>query len=220
MVKPRIVETGEGIQDDFDVAVYDRMMRRMRDKGWLQTGEIVKTGITNGLALEVGPGPGYLGLEWLKKTSGTALKAMEISPAMIEIARRNAGEYGISDRVQYVKGDARKIPFEDNLFDGAFSNGSLHEWAEPKNVFREIYRVLKPGGKYLVSDLRRDMHSLVKWFMQAVIKPKEIRQGLRSSIEAAYLVDEIDGLLIECLPGGFRVEKKAMGLLITGTKAG
>jgi ubiquinone/menaquinone biosynthesis C-methylase UbiE len=220
MVKPRKIETGEGIQGELDVRHYDRMMRRMRDKGWLETREILKMGIDHGLALEVGPGPGYLGLELLKKTTGTSLKAVEISPAMIEVARRNAGEYGFSKRVEYVKGDAGKIPFEENLFDGAFTNGSLHEWAEPKNVLREIYRVLKPGGKYMVSDLRRDMHPLVKWFMQAVTKPKEIRPGLRSSIAASYLVEEIEALLGECLPGGFRVDKKGMGLVITGTKAG
>lgn len=220
MVKPRIIETGEGIQGDFDVRIYDQMMRRMRDKGWLETWEILKAGITNGLALEVGPGPGYLGLEWLKKTTGTSLKAVEISSAMIEIARRNAGECGLSQRVEYVKGDASKIPFDDNLFDGAFTNGSLHEWADPGAVFKEIQRVLKPGGKYIVSDLRRDMHPFVKWFMQAVTKPKEIRTGLRSSIAAAYLVEEIEALLRKCIPGGFRVEKKAMGLVITGTKAG
>jgi len=79
---------------------------------------------------------------------------------------------------------------------------------------------LKPSGKYLVSDLRRDMHPLVKWFMQAVTKPKEIRPGLRSSIAAAYVVEEIEALLRQCIPGGYRVEKKAMGLVITGTKAG
>jgi len=220
MTKPRVVETAEGIQGDFDVRVYDRMMRRMRDKGWLQTREILKAGIDRGLALEVGPGPAYLGLEWLKKSTGTSLKAVEISPAMIEIARRNAREYAFSDRVEYVKGDAGKIPFDDNLFDGAFTNGSLHEWADPKTVFNEIHRVLKPGGRYCVSDLRRDMHPLVKWFMRTVTKPKEIRPGLRSSIAAAYLVEEIEALLQECLPGGYRVEKKAMGLVITGTKAG
>jgi len=220
MVKPRKTETGEGIQGELDVRHYDRMMRRMRDKGWIETREILKAGIDRGVALEVGPGPGYLGLEWLKKTTGTSLKAVEISPAMIEVARRNAGEYGFSGRVEYVEGDGGSIPFEDNLFDAAFTNGSLHEWAEPQSVFREIYRVLKPGGKYLVSDLRRDMHPLVKWFMHTVTKPKEIRPGLRSSIAASYLVEEIEALLRECLPGGFRVEKKAMGLLITGTKAG
>ena len=220
MIKPRVVETAEGIQGDFDVRMYDRMMRRMRDKGWLETREILKAGIDRGLALEVGPGPGYLGLEWLKKSKGTSLKAVEISPAMIQIARRNAEEYGLADRVEYVKGDARKIPFDDDLFDGAFTNGSLHEWADPKAVFKEIHRLLKPGGRYCVSDLRRDMHPLVKWFMQAVTKPKEIRPGLRSSIKAAYLVKEIEALLRECIPGGYRLEKKVMGLVITGTKGG
>lgn len=220
MIKTRVVETGEGIQGDFDVRIYDRMMRRMRDKGWLETKEIVKAGITRGLALEVGPGPGYLGLEWLKKSTGTSLKAVEISPAMIEIARRNAEEYRLADRVEYVKGDAREIPFDDNLFDGAFTNGSLHEWADPGAVFREIHRVLKPGGKYFVSDLRRDMHPFVKWFMRTVTKPKEIRPGLRSSIAAAYLVEEIEAILRGCIPEGYHVRKKPMGLVITGTKAG
>ena len=80
MVKPRIVETDQGIQGKFDVRIYDSMMRRMRDKGWIETSLILKVGIRHGLALEVGPGPGYLGLEWLKKTVGTNLRALEISP--------------------------------------------------------------------------------------------------------------------------------------------
>ena len=53
MVKQRIIETGEGIQGDFDVRIYDRMMRRMRDKGWLETREILKAGIDRGLAVEI-----------------------------------------------------------------------------------------------------------------------------------------------------------------------
>jgi hypothetical protein len=59
MVKPRVIETTEGIQGEFDVEMYDRMMRRMRNKGWLETGLILKAGIDKGTALEAGPGPGY-----------------------------------------------------------------------------------------------------------------------------------------------------------------
>ena len=78
MVKPRIIETDHGIQGEYDIEIYDQMMRRMRDKGWIETNLILKAGITQGLVLEMGPGPGYLGLEWLKKTEGTSLRALEI----------------------------------------------------------------------------------------------------------------------------------------------
>ena len=62
LVKPRVVETNEGIQGEFTVEVYDKMMRNLRDKGWIETDLVLKTGINQGLSLEIGPGPGYLGL--------------------------------------------------------------------------------------------------------------------------------------------------------------
>ena len=220
MVKSRVVETEEGIQGEFDVQQYDQMMRRMRDKGWLETKEILNAGIVQGLALEVGPGPGYLGLEWLKNTQETGLKGLEISPAMISIAERNAREYGLEPRVQYVKGDALEMLFDDEMFDAVFTNGSLHEWANPVKVFDEIHRVLKPGGKYCISDLRRDMSPLVKWFMKAVTKPKEIRPGLTSSLKAAYTVPELNAILRESRLQGGTAKQNIMGLVITGQKAG
>lgn len=220
MVKPRIVETNQGIQGELDVRMYDSMMRRMRDKGWIETGLILKAGIRKGLALEVGSGPGYLGLEWLKKTVGTNLKALEISPEMIAIAERNSKEYGLEARVEYVKGDAQEMPFDDNMFDGVFTNGSLHEWAQPKRIFNEIQRVLKPGGLYCISDLRRDMNPAVRWFMKLITKPKEIRPGLISSINASYTPGEIEAILGESNLKGYRLSKVIMGLMIIGEKAG
>ncbi len=66
MTRPRVTETDQGIQGEFTVTLYDQMQRRLRDKGWIETKDIIKSGITKGIALEIGPGPGYLGLEWLK----------------------------------------------------------------------------------------------------------------------------------------------------------
>jgi ubiquinone/menaquinone biosynthesis C-methylase UbiE len=219
LVKPRVVETTEGIQGEFTVEVYDKMMRNLRDRGWIETDLILKTGINHGLSLEIGPGPGYLGLEWLKKTEGTTLRALEISADMIEMAEKNAIEYGLRNRVKYVEGDAQKMPFEDNTFDGVFTNGSLHEWSQPSRIFNEVYRCLKPGGKYLISDMRRDMNPFVKWFLKLMTKPKEIRPGLISSINASYTVQEIQSILSKTDLKSSKVKKTTMGFITTGEKA-
>jgi ubiquinone/menaquinone biosynthesis C-methylase UbiE len=218
MVKPRVVETDEGITGEFNTKAYDEMMRRMRDRGWIATKLLLEAGISSGNALEVGPGPGYLGLEWLKHTEGTTLKGLDISDDMIAIAERNAGEYGLTDRVKYFKGDARKMPFDNEYFDAVFSNGSLHEWAQPEAVLNEISRVLKPGGRYCVSDLKRDMSPLVKWFLWFMTCPKEIRPGLITSINAAYTLSEAEALLAGTKLKGWRVRKNPLGIVISGQK--
>ena len=114
---------------------------------------------------------------------------------MIALARKNTAEYRLSDRVEYYQGDAKKMPFENGHFDAVFTNGSLHEWAHPDMIFNEIARVLKPGGKYVISDLRRDMIVPIRWFLWLTVKPKEMRPGLITSINASYTLPEIKELL-------------------------
>ncbi len=48
MFKPRVAETDQGITGEFTTEIYDQMMRRMRDKGWLETREIIGAGISSG----------------------------------------------------------------------------------------------------------------------------------------------------------------------------
>jgi len=218
MTRPRVPETNQGIQGEFTVEIYNQMQRRLRDKGWIETRDIIKSGITYGLALEIGPGPGYLGLEWLKDTRGTTLKGLDISADMIVIAERNARAYELSDRVEYVRSSGANLPFEDGLFDAVFTASSLHEWSEPKETFREIWRVLKTGGKLFISDFRRDMFPLLKWCLWLVAKPKAIRPGLLTSINAAYTPDELRTLLREADLSSWEVAGSPTGLKVIGVK--
>jgi ubiquinone/menaquinone biosynthesis C-methylase UbiE len=156
MAKPRVVETNHGIVGKEIAKAYDISMRHLRDKGRLQTDSILKSRIDLGSVLEIGPGPGYEGLEWLNKTEDTTLKGLDISKEMTALAMKNAQDYELTDRAKYFLGDASSIPFEDGYFDAVFSTNSLHEWALPMQTFDEIHRVLRPGGRYFISDLRRD----------------------------------------------------------------
>jgi ubiquinone/menaquinone biosynthesis C-methylase UbiE len=218
MTKPRIPETDHGIQGEFTVAAYDEMQRTLRDRGWIETKALLAHGLTLGNALEIGHGPGYLGLEWLKSTRNTLLTGLDISPDMQALAQHNARSSGLSERVQYHLGSGDCLPFEDGRFDAVFTNGSLHEWVNPRGTFAEIWRVLKHGGRYFISDLRRDMSLLVRGFLWLGTRPVSIRPGLLTSIDAAYTPGELRDLLAgTCLAGG-RVESNPIGVTIFGLK--
>ena len=194
MTKPRIPETDHGIQGEVTVANYDQMQRHLRDRGWIETSALLESGIYLGSALEIGHGPGYLGLEWLKLTHSTCLTGLDISPDMQALASQNAQSYGLTTRTEYRLGNCDHLPFADNLFDAVFSSGSLHEWANLARAFDEIWRVLKPGGRYFISDLRRDMNPAMRALLWLGTQPASIRPWLNSSINAAYTPQELGKL--------------------------
>ena len=216
MLKPRVIETNEGIQNELTVQIFDAFAKTMRDKGWNGVDSMLQSGISSGNILEIGPGPGYIGLELLKKLSGAALTGCEISPAMIKIAEKNAASYGVD--AKYVQGNAISMPFEDSSFDAVISNGSLHEWEDPKRVFNEIYRVLRQGGRYCVTDLRRDVGWLKRSMVYHSTNPKEMRPGLLSSLNASYTEGEILEILSGSSLKNASVKKEFFGLCISGEK--
>ena len=218
MTKPRVPETNEGIQDALDVAVFDRFAQGMRDKGWNNVETIIAAGVCAGDVLEIGPGPGYVGLEWLKACPEGRLTALEISPEMIAMATKNAAGYGFSSRVQYAEGNALEMPFADDSFDAVFSNGSLHEWEDPARVFGQIARVLKPGGRFCVADMRRDVNPLLARMICASTKPKEIRPGFWTSLRAAYTKPELEAILADIKLIDVAGRNEFFGLSVSGGK--
>ena len=214
MVKTRVIETNEGIQNEVTVEMFDIFARSMRDKGWNGLDGMIASGVRGGDVLEIGPGPGYVGLELAKRIYPASLTGCEISPSMLRLAEKNYAEYGIAAR--YVLGNCMEMPFEDESFDTVISNGSLHEWENPLRVFNEIYRVLRSGGRYCITDLRRDVHPLKKAMVYLSTQPKQIRPCLIRSLKAAYTASEIPELLRHFDIHNAKVTDDFFGLCIIG----
>jgi SAM-dependent methyltransferase len=105
--------------------------------------------------LEVGCGPGRLSIR-LADEDGLDVTGVDLDPAMIERARANAERPGKGDerRPSFLVGDVASLAFPDGSFDLVVSTLSMHHWAYPRAGLAEIGRVLRPGGRALLWDLR------------------------------------------------------------------
>jgi ubiquinone/menaquinone biosynthesis C-methylase UbiE len=180
-----------------------------------------------GAAADLGCGPGQLVIELVRRAPGLHVTGIDLSEEMIARGQDKAHRAGVADRVSFRRGDARQIPFPDASLDLVISTLSLHHWSDPVAVLDEIARVLRPGGSFLVFDLRRDMIApcwLLLWFATHVIVPASLRRVNEplSSRNAAYTPQEAARLAAESLAtqsrlSGWRVTGGPMWLTIEGT---
>jgi len=92
--------------------------------------------------LEVGCGWGELA-EWIARDTGAEVVAVDLSPRMVELARRR----GVDARV----GDAEQLPFADGEFDAAVAAWMLYHVPNRDRAIAELARVLRPGGRLVAA---------------------------------------------------------------------
>jgi ubiquinone/menaquinone biosynthesis C-methylase UbiE len=106
-----------------------------------------------GRVLEVAPGPGYFAIE-LARLGPYHVVGLDISHAFVRIATANAARAGVE--VEFRQGDAASMPFDSDSFDLVYCRAAFKNFSEPARTLEEMYRVLRPGGRAVVNDLRRD----------------------------------------------------------------
>jgi ubiquinone/menaquinone biosynthesis C-methylase UbiE len=73
---------------------------------------------------------------------------------MIGLARAHARRLSLEERVHFESCDVAHLPYPDQTFDVVVSTISMHHWSEITQPLRELYRILRPGGRIWIYDFR------------------------------------------------------------------
>jgi ubiquinone/menaquinone biosynthesis C-methylase UbiE len=143
------------------------------------------------MVLDLGSGGGIDVLLSARRV-GPAGKAygLDMTDEMLALARENQRKAGVAN-VEFLKGEIEAIPLPDNSMDVIISNCVINLSGDKDAVLREAFRVLKPGGRFAVSDvvtrgavpeaLRRDMLLWVGCIAGALEEDATARSSARST---------------------------------------
>lgn len=128
---PRIVESFAGVNNPFSM-------------GELKPGERV---------LDIGSGAGFDSILAARMVGPSGhVTGVDMTPEMRQKAQANAGAVGLAN-VEFVDGLAERLPLADSSIDVVISNGVINLCPDKLGVFKEIYRVVVPGGRLQIADV-------------------------------------------------------------------
>lgn len=150
----------------------------------------------NGILVDIGCGAGNLIIKIAQKFPDLSLRAVDISPEILEYAKERAIENSVENKIEFKIGTIEDLPFPDNSIDFIVSSLSLHHWLNPIQAFNEIRRVLKKDGKFVIFDFRRDSRKIYYGFLKFVTKllvPKALKQVSEplGSLRSSYTKNEV-----------------------------
>ena len=142
---------------------YDDILPRVPEYQMMVKNIVEYAGVKDGdTVLDIGCGTGFLSLKFVDAVE-CKLTAIDLSEEMLavfrdKLNRMNDKGYDFLDLIELKPGNAVNLPFKDETFDIVASSAVMHHVTpgEKPTALKEIYRVLKPGGKFLLGELNFD----------------------------------------------------------------
>jgi ubiquinone/menaquinone biosynthesis C-methylase UbiE len=223
-MKDRVSESG--VIEDRELAEYYSLMakRYMRIPCQRVLSRIKAKGIEKGKALDVGTGPGIFPIFLSKALPNVQFKAIDLSPVMVEISRKNAIEAGLRDGIDFQVDSAYSLPCEDHSLDLLLCINTLHHLDRPVDFFNEVARSLRDGGSFVIVDFHRDTSFIFvgifnlfwKFFFG---KYPEAKRGFLESVYSSYTIEECRTFLKQSKLKDWKLYTRTVEMWIESTGA-
>ena len=145
-----------------------------------------------GRLLEVPVGTGILTMPLYQTLPDADVTCLDYSPDMMAQAREKAERMGLKN-VEFRQGDVGALPFEDASFDAVLSLNGFHAFPDKEAAYREVFRVLKPGGMFCGCFYVSGQNRRTDWMIRNLYQPMkfftppyETASSLKNRLEYMY----------------------------------
>lgn len=162
-------DKGEQVKDMFDsiAPAYDFMNRAMTlgiDRRWRSIAIGMLDDREYDHILDIATGTADLAILMAHRLDPISVIGLDLSEQMLAKGRRKVEDEGVVDIVKLVQGDCLQLPFPDDSFDLVTSAFGVRNFENLLAGYREMYRVLRPGGRVCIIELSTPTSSMVKPF--------------------------------------------------------
>lgn len=161
-------KTGQ-VRQMFDsiAPAYDFMNRAMTmgiDKWWRKVAVKKVKATAPARILDVATGTGDFAIKLYQDIKPQHVTGMDLSDGMLEVARRKVKSRGLENVIDFEQGDCLKLKYDDNSFDAVTVAFGVRNFEHIEQGYREMHRVLSPGGMLCVVELSTPRNKFIRWF--------------------------------------------------------